>query len=304
MRLHASADAPLLDACRLVDQTSAAVQRLLARYFPNCGAGLCPDDLGHVRVVEERAKAPGLASSEYRRNAGRLHGLAAAFSQALLGQAHVAGIWLAKERPVLSCALDLARHPLDRQRQKMLAARIMPAPEAVHRHDDATASCIWIRLWTLHAWVLELILAIDLAGDAGAAETRMLHALDQRLGALTAAHALWLSVAVSGGAAPAFVLARAPDDAMAVGNLAWPDRLGAAQLDKNDVAEMARRTHAIGISCEDGRFWLKLGPRYAELPARFNAFAGRAACSPPPSPTMFKRRWHRLSADVSIGPGG
>jgi hypothetical protein len=294
MRLHADAQTPLLDTCRLVEQTAPAVQRLLTRHFPGCGARLCPDDAGHVRVAEERTRSPDMAASEYAHVAGRLHGLAGSFTQALLGQAHVAGILLAKERPVLSCALDLARHPLDRRLRKVLAARIMPAPRDVHRHDDATASCIWIRLWTLHAWVLELILTIDLSGDAGPAETRMLRALDRHLGAMTAAHALWLSVAVSGGAAPAFVLARAPAEAMPVGNLAWPDRLGAAPADEDDMAEIVRLSHATGISGEDGRFWLKLGPRYAELPAR---------CSPPASPMTAKRRWHRLRADASIGAG-
>jgi hypothetical protein len=61
------------------------------------------------------------------------------------------------------------------------------------------------------------------------------------------------------------MVARAPLEALPVGNLVWPSRLGALLPDTAFDAGRLRR-HGIVISQEDGRTILRFGHRFAEAP--------------------------------------
>jgi hypothetical protein len=241
------------------------VEALLARYFPATGGCLYPDAGGNVCVAEGSGLVSDRPALVYARCVSKLGPLVAAFSAGAMEQAATACIRLAKERTVFACALDFARHPLNPMQRQLFVARMMPQPSPLFRQDDATASCIWLRLWTLHAWVLELRLAIALWGGAGLSEQAMLAGLDRDFSGLLRPGAQWLAVDLE-PVAPAEMVARAPGEALAVGNLVWPNRLG-AMVPEGDLCARSLRRAGAAIRREDGRTWLSFGGRCAEMPA-------------------------------------
>jgi hypothetical protein len=256
---------PGLDAtCRMIARTAPRVEVLLARFFPSAGGCLYPDAAGDVCVAESSGRAADRPASIYAGCVAKLGGLVTAFSAAALDQAALACIRLAKERTVFACALDFARNPRDPMQRQLFVARMMPAPVSLHRQDDATASSIWLRLWTLHAWILELQLVMALSGPPNRSDQALLLALDQHFADLLRADAAWLTVDL-GRAAPAEMVARAPADALGVGNLAWPNALG-AMLPEGDACQRSLRQAGLRVSEEDGRSWVRFGARYADMP--------------------------------------
>jgi hypothetical protein len=249
----------LTEMVQHVARTAPRVEALLARHFPAGGGYLYPDASGNVCVAAGSGLAADRPASIYARCVAKLGPLVAAFSASSMNQAAIACIRLAKERTVFACALDCVRHPLDPMQRQLFVARMMPAPEVLFRQDDATASCIWLRLWTLHAWLLELRLVIALSGDARRAEPSMLAALDRDYTQLLRPDAHWLSVDL-GDAAAAEMVARAPAEALPVGTLVWPNRLGAL-LSDFDVS-----ARGVGVRQEDGRTWVSFHGRFAEMP--------------------------------------
>ncbi len=258
-------DARLDEVFWRIAQTAPSLQALLARHFPAAGGCLYPDAAGNVCVAAGGGAASDRPASIYARCVAKLGPLVAAFSAAAVDQAAVACIRIARERNVFACALDLARHPLDPMQRQLFMARMMPEPARRHRQDDATASCIWLRLWTLHAWVLELRLVIALSGGAATRDQADLEALDRGLSALLRPDAHWLSVDL-GTAAPAEMVARAPLEVLAVGRLAWPNRLG-AMLPDDEMCPGSLRRRGIGSGEVDGKAWLTFRGRFAELPS-------------------------------------
>lgn len=249
----------LLDACRLIGRTAPVVQALLARHFAGARTRPQPDEAGHVRVAQAAESADYLYGSDV----ARLRDLVDELAGALAG----AGAQLARERPVLHHALDVARHPLDRRRRQGFATRLLPRPGPVQACDESIATCIWLRLWSLHAWVLELRLALNLTGFGAPADHEVLDALDRRLTALVQPAALWLSASVQGEAGPTLVLARAPAEARQVGNLLWPDRFGARLpygIDWDGIAAFGGTL----VGGAGGRQCLLLGRRQVEVPAQ------------------------------------
>jgi hypothetical protein len=253
------------ETLRQVALTAPRVEALLARYFPASGGCLYPDAAGNVCVAPGSGLAADRPASVYARCVAKLGPLVAAFSAAAMDQAASACIRLAKERTVFACALDFARHPLDPMQRQLFVARMMPQPVPLFRQDDATASCIWLRLWTLHAWLLELRLAIALSGGASLAEQAMLAGLDRDFAGLLRPDAQWLSVDL-GAAAPAEMVARAPVEVLAVGTLLWPTLLG-AMLPEGEPCRHRLRRAGMGIRHEDGRTWLSFGTRCAHMPS-------------------------------------
>jgi hypothetical protein len=263
--LQENGDEAWLDAIlgQLV-QTAPRVEALLARHFPGSGGTLYPDAAGNVCVTENVGGASARPASVYARCVTKLGKLVEAFSAAAIDQAAAACIRLAKERTVFACALDLARHPLNPMQRQLFIARMMPSMAPLHRQDDATASCIWLRLWTLHAWVLELRLALALTGGAGRSDQALLQTLDSDLARLLQPEAHWLSVDLCMASATEMV-ARAPLDVLPVGNLAWPNRLGALLPETGwDARSLGRcgieRRHGEGMS------WFRFSRRFAETP--------------------------------------
>ena len=250
---------------RQVALTAPRVEALLARYFPASGGCLYPDAAGNVCVAHGNGLASDRPASVYARCVSKLGPLVAAFSAAAIDQAASACIRLAKERTVFACVLDFARHPLDPMQRQLFVARMMPQPAPLFRQDDATASCIWLRLWTLHAWLLELRLTMGLSGGVSLSEQAMLAALDRDLAGLLRPDAQWLSVDL-GAAVPAEMVARAPGEALAVGTLLWPNLLG-AMLPAGEPCQHRLRQAGLGVRHEDGRTWLRFGMRCVQLPA-------------------------------------
>jgi hypothetical protein len=248
---------------RLV-RTATRVEALLARHFPARGGCPFPDAAGNVCVAERGGGALDRPAPIYARCVAKLGTLVAAFSAAAMDQAALACIRLTKERTVFACALDVARHPLDPMQRQLFVARMMPATAPLHRQDDATASCIWLRLWTLHAWVLELRLAMALFGGSAAADHTLLKGLDRDLSRLLQPGSPWFAVELSAPGS-AQMVARAPMDCLPVGNLAWPNRCGALLPEAAFDATVLHR-RGIGISGADGRTWLRFGSRFAEAP--------------------------------------
>jgi hypothetical protein len=245
-------------------QTAPRVEALLARHFPGSGGALYPDAAGNVCVTENAGSASARPASVYARCVAKLGKLVEAFCAAAIDQAAAACIRLAKERTVFACALDLARHPLNPMQRQLFIARMMPSTAPLHRQDDATASCIWLRLWTLHAWVLELRLALALTGGAARPDQTLLQSLDGHLSRLLQPDAYWLCIELCTARAAAMV-ARAPMDVLPVGHLAWPNRLGALLPEGVfDTSSLGRA--GIGLSEEDGHIWLRFGNRFAEVP--------------------------------------
>ncbi len=244
-------------------ETAPRVEALLARHFPARGGCLFPDAAGNV-CVAEGGGALERPASVYARCVAKLGSLVTEFAVAAMDQAAFACIRLAKERTVFACAFDLARHPLDPMQRQLFVARMMPASAPLHRHDDATASSIWLRLWTLHAWVLELRLAIAVCGEAAPTEYSLLESLDLDLSCLLQPDAHWLSVDLC-TVSHAEMVARAPLEVLPVGNLAWPNRLGALLQETGFDTRVLRR-RGIGLSQEDGLFMLRFGRRFAEVP--------------------------------------
>jgi hypothetical protein len=123
---------------------------------------------------------------------------------------------------------------------------------------------------------------LDIGTPSGdCADQACLEALDRALSALVRPDARWLSVDL-GMAASAEMVARAPVEVLAVGHLAWPNRLGALLPDE-DFGAAALRRRGVGLSREDGHIWLIFRGRAAEVP--------HAPKSLPPS-----RRETRLNA--------
>lgn len=263
--LQENGDEARLDAIfRQLVQTAPRVEALLARHFPAYGGDLYPDASGNVCVTEGGGGASARPASVYARCVVKLGKLVDIFSAAAIDQAAAACIRLAKERTVFACALDFARHPLDPMQRQLFVARMMPSTAPLHRQDDATASCIWLRLWTLHAWVLELRLTFALTGGAARSDQALLQSLDSGLSRLLQPDAHWLSVDL-GMASAAEMVARAPLDALPVGNLAWPNRLGALVPEEGfDTCSLGRS--GIALSEEAGHIWLRYGKRFAEVP--------------------------------------
>ena len=255
-------DARLDRVCDRLVHSASRVEALLARHFPASGGCLFPDAAGNVCVAEGSDAAMDRPAPIYARCLARLGTLVAAFSAAAMDQAALACIRLTKERTVFACALDVARHPLDPMQRQRFVARMMPATAPLHRQDDATASCIWLRLWTLHVWVLELRLVMALSGGGAAGDHALLEGLDRDLSRLLRPDAAWFSVAL-GAAAAAQMVARAPMDALPVGTLAWPNRCGALLPEAAFEASVLRR-RGFGISEADGKTWLRFGSRFAE----------------------------------------
>jgi hypothetical protein len=255
----------LSEACRAFAESAPRVEVLLARYFPAAGGNLYPDAAGNVCVAESPGRASDRPASVYARSVSKLTPLVAAFSAAAMEQAATACIRVAKERTVFACALDFARHPWDPMQRQLFVARMMPQPTPLFRQDDATASCIWLRLWTLHAWVLELRLAIALAGVAPVSDHALLTALDRQLSCLLRPNAQWLTVDLE-PVTSAEMVARAPGDALAVGNLVAPARLGAL-VPACDLAQPRLHRAGVGLRQQDGRASLRFGTRCVEMPA-------------------------------------
>jgi hypothetical protein len=263
--LQENGDEARLDAIlgQLV-QTAPRIEALLARHFPAGGGNLYPDAAGNACVTESGGGASARPASVYARCVSKLGKLVEAFAAAAIDEAAAACIRLAKERTVFACALDFARHPLDPMQRQLFVARMIPSTAPLHRQDDATASCIWLRLWTLHAWVLELRLALALSGGAARLDQALLQSLDSALSRLLQPDAHWLSVDL-GMASAAEMVARAPVEALPVGNLAWPNRLGALLPEEGFDARSLGRA-GIGLSEEEGHIWLRFGGRFAEVP--------------------------------------
>ncbi len=267
---------------RQVENTAPRLQSLLARHFPASGGRLYPDAAGNVCAAEGGGTAADRPASVYARCVSKLGPLVAAFAAAAMDEAAIACIRLAKERTVFACALDLARHPLNPMQRQLFVARMMPSPMPLHRQHDATASCIWLRLWTLHAWVLELRLVFALSGSGSRADHAMLTALDRDLAMLLRPDSHWLSVAL-GGSSDAEMVARAPLDVLAVGNLLWPSLLGAL-LPEDELCPRVLSSRGIGICQEDGRARVTFGSRFADMPFREQAQA-RVRAEPWPRAT-------------------
>jgi hypothetical protein len=225
---------PLAETAKMLEQTASIVQALLALKFPASGGHPYPDACGNVCVAERHGSDRQTAALAYAASVTRLAKLVGTLRNAALMEANRAQTFL---------------------------ARMMPGEPAPHRQDDATASCIWLLLWNLHAWVLELRLTLVLADEP---EPGVLRDLDARLEKLLEAGDLWLEIEMC-GAARQLCVACAPAESVPVKALAWPNLLG-ARLASGNAAVRAAQARGIRVSLDEEGAWLRLGNRFAEIP--------------------------------------
>ena len=264
MQIPADYTSPLIQVCRGLDHSAPAIEALLDAYFPAAGSHPVPDGAGHVRLAEPNGASPRLA---YRTAVATLPMLLATLTLHAGLEAKEASVRPSRQRATLSLALALIRHPFDRTNHNLLLARMVPDAPAPHQHDDATAFAIGLRLWTLHAWCLELSLAIVLSGHKLPA---VLRETDRQLDEMLRPGALWLSTDLPGVPDQACCVARAPDECLPVGNLVFPNRLGARLLPSPRVA---KTPHAD----DPDAAWLRWHGRFVEIP---NAYLASRAKTP------------------------
>ena len=264
MQIPAEQLPPLIKACHMLERSAPAVESLLDSFFPAAGWHPVPDGAGHVCLAEPNGASPRLA---FRGAVVTLPMLVASLHRSVGLGVKNASARLTRQRPALSLALAMIRRPFDRTRQDMLWARMIPEAPALHLHDDATAFAIGLRLWTLHAWCLELSLAIVLSGHKLPA---VLRETDRQLDEMLRPGALWLSTDLPGVPDQACCVARAPDECLPVGNLVFPNRLGARLLPSPRVA---KTPHAD----DPDAAWLRWHGRFVEIP---NAYLASRAKTP------------------------